>query len=184
VLDGRVSYISATRAPRQQLVGKKFFFQTPGAFGNSTKSIVISDVNLTDGGDKVVLKLALMGDIIGDVFLTGTPMYQSGNTQAIAIPNLDYSVETKQVLPRVADWLLHGQLVSSLRALAVLPLDEKLGDVQRRVSAALNRQLAPGIGLSGAVDAVSLRGVYLTPSELIVRAVADGKTSLAIAFGR
>jgi hypothetical protein len=81
-------------------------------------------------GRTAILQLDIDGDVKGSVFLRGTPTYASasqGQTDVLTIQGLDFSVETKSVLTKATDWLLHPDLVSALRGAAIFPLAAEFG---------------------------------------------------------
>ncbi len=87
-------------------------------------------------------------------------------------------MDSDSALVRTTGRLLHRRLVSALESRARLPLGVRVEALRGRLGAALNRELAPGVELTGTVDRLQLRGVYPVEGGLEVVAVFDGALRL------
>jgi len=176
-LDGSLTYTNATQLLATSLIGR--IYQFPG-----NRKIRIRSVQVYGTGDIAVLQLGIDGDVRGTLYLQGTPVYQpvseDGIPEVITIPNLDYTLETKNILAKLASWLLHKPFVESLRAAAKLPLQTKVSDLKAELQGGLNQALSPDVILSGNIESLNVRGVYLDSKEFLVRAVADGTAELHV----
>jgi Domain of unknown function (DUF4403) len=113
------------------------------------------------------------------VYLTGIPAYdRSANT--LYLRDLDYTIETKQVLIKAADWLLHTGLQESLSKRATWPMTARIDAAKDLLSNALNRNLNKLVSVSGKIDA--MRPVSIGITDTAVKAVleADGAVEMRI----
>lgn len=175
-IDGHLTYDSATKLASQALIIRRYPF--PG-----DHHITIRNVRIYGSGAKAIVELSFDGSAKGTVYLSGTPTFMSvtadGERDVVTIDDLDYTLETRNVLAKTADWLLHEDFLKSLRAAAKYPLDDKIPDLRERLNAGLARELAPNIRMRGQVNQVTVRGVYLDSTQMVIRAVADGMVSIA-----
>jgi hypothetical protein len=176
-LVGSVSWNDATTLLSKPYLGKQY---KAGPF----KKINIDSINVLGNGNTMVVEVKVSGSITGSLFLQGTPTYvrsRAGNVvEDVEVPDLDFTPDTRNVLAKSADWVLHSTLRNELRAKAVFPLGTRLADLQAKLQNGINRQLGPNAKLSGKIDNLTLRGVYLSNDALTVQAVANGTTQISI----
>jgi len=172
-----VSWNDATTLLSKLYLGKEY---KAGPF----KKINIDSINVLGNGNTMVVEVKVSGSVGGSLFLQGTPTYvrsRAGSVvEDIEVPDLDFTADTRNVILKSADWVLHSTLRNDLRAKAIFPLGTRLTDLQANLQNAINRQLGPTVKLSGKIDNVTLRGVYLANDALTVQAVANGTTQISV----
>ena len=78
------------------------------------------------------------------------------------------------MLVRSANWMFHENILSSLKAHAVIDLSSQLQTLRSRLETALTRDLGPDARLQAEVLTLRPRGVYPTASGVEVHIIADG----------
>ncbi|MDD2855669.1 MAG: DUF4403 family protein, partial [Desulfuromonadaceae bacterium] len=76
-------------------------------FDSDGKSITIKNFDLYGNGEKIVVKLETVGDFKGIFYLTGTPKFNA-ETNIFSIEDVDFDLQTEDILIKSADWLLHS----------------------------------------------------------------------------
>ncbi|HWJ16535.1 MAG TPA: DUF4403 family protein [Gemmatimonadaceae bacterium] len=61
-----------------------------------------------------------------------------------------------------------------------LAVGEQLDRFKAQLGAELNRELAPGVTLTGAVKDVRIEHLYTTPTAFVLRVVFDGAASIDV----
>jgi hypothetical protein len=117
----------------------------------------------------------------GKIYLTGTPQYQADRREII-FPDLEYDLQTKNVIAKIANWILKTRLTERLRAAVKLPLGNGLDTLQTNLSAGLNRPLGPRAILSGTIDSLAVERVYVGDGALRGRVVINGNAALAVSW--
>jgi hypothetical protein len=170
-LDNEISFDFVNKEFARNLEGKKFLI--------NGKSITLDRIKLYGTGDLVILQVQVKGDARGTIYLTGTPVYDQ-SAMTIFVNNLDYTVETKNVLAKTADWLLHAGVRESLAEQAKWFIGDRIDMVKDRLSDALNRKVNRHIGISGKI--LRIRPVALGTTATSIRAVfiADGKVEINV----
>jgi hypothetical protein len=171
-LNGFISWDSATDILKKSMLNKEYS-------GGLLKHIVIKDVNVLGNGNMVLVELKLEGDINGTIFITGDPKFDAA-TELVQVPNLDYALETRNVLATVGDWLLHSKLRDDLVSKSQFQLTTRIGDLRAKLQSVLNQNLSAQVNLNGNVENVSFRGVFLENSGITAQAVADGTANLTL----
>jgi hypothetical protein len=164
-VDGELSFEEINRQLARRLVGT-----TQTASGHA---ITITSAEAYGSGSRIVLGLGLAGDVKGTIYFVGTPRYDPA-TASLSLDDLDFSLDSKQALLSVADWLYHEGVRRTIVQQAHWGLEKGVANVRARVERALNRELAPGVRAFASVTSVRPVGVYVTPSALRARAVVDG----------
>lgn len=147
------------------------------------KQVRIVDTELFGAGNLVIVAVTVQGAAKGTVYLAGTPLFlgvaPNGDHEVIVVENFDFTLETKNVLLKTANWLAHRKFVDEIKSHLRFPVSRQLSQLRSQLNAALNRQVGPGT-MSGGVEALRVIGVYTYPDRLQVRGVADGTARITI----
>lgn len=173
-LVAELPYATADTILRQKLVGRSFQVR-----GHTVK---VRSARIYGGGSQVVLAVGLGGDARGLVYFVGTPEFDPV-TQVVSIPDLDYSVESRDVLPRVADWLMYGDVRDKMREAAHFAVGERVAKIRSDVDRALNRNLGSSVRMSGGVDQVRPLGIAVFDRSLAAVVEADGHAQIHVEVG-
>lgn len=143
-------------------------------------TFVIGSLELSGiGGGRLAMEVYVRGDVDGRLYLVGTPVYDpvAGD---VSVPDLQFSVETSNLLLASASWALEAPLDRLLRERARWPVDLAVAWAGDRLDEGLNRTLTPGVRLSGAVDSVRVVRVAAMRRGLIVHASASARATLHV----
>ncbi|HKY71720.1 MAG TPA: DUF4403 family protein [Nitrospira sp.] len=161
-----VDYGQINRRLEQEMIGQEF--QAP--IGDSVR---IDGVQLYGSGDKLILALRVSGGVNGNLYATGTPVFDQG-LGILRFADLDFTMDTRNVLLRSANWMFHQNILSTLRSEAIIDLSGQLQSLRSRLGTALSRDLGGGATLQGEVLSLRPRGVYPTTGGVEVHIIADG----------
>jgi hypothetical protein len=159
---------------RKKLVGKSFDIEG--------HHIVVRGMRLYGSGTRLVLAATVSGDARGTLYFVGTPVFDP-DSQVVSVPDLDFSVESRNVLPEAAEWLLYDQLRDQMRESARFAVGDRIYAIRRDVDAALDRQLARGVRSTGRVDRITPLGVYVFSKSVAAVVEAQGNAEIRIEIG-
>jgi Domain of unknown function (DUF4403) len=142
-------------------------------------AVSIQTVRVYGSGDSLVLEVRIRGAADGVIYLIGKPRYDE-STRIVSIQNLDYTVETKHVLVKTADWLLHSTVRDNLAEKATWYVGDRIDAAQDMLSEALNRKLNRYVSITGKVRNVRVNAVGMTAASLKAVLVADGTVSVSV----
>ena len=152
LLEGVLHYEVASKLLTEELRGEKV--------GKAGQSIEVRSVRMFGVGDgKIALQVDFDGDAKGRVYFLGTPVYDYA-ADRLYVPDLEYDVATANMLVRGLTWLKHDDLKQYLRGKARWPVGGLLKQAHEQLESALNRELAPGVRLSGAPAEITVIGVH------------------------
>lgn len=123
----------------------------------------VDDVEVFAIGAEMIVKVRLGGRYRGWVYLVGKPLYDAA-TQTLSFPSLDYDVKTKNLLLKVADWVLHSQIREDLRNRAVFSIAAELGAGKEALTQAMNKKVG-AVRLSGNISTLDLSWVVADPKR-------------------
>ncbi|UYW00754.1 DUF4403 family protein [Flavobacterium agricola] len=83
-------------------------------FSSGKKKITIQEVDMWQQQDKIIIALTLQGSLNGTIYLSGIPKYNV-DLQQVYFEQLDYVLNTKNVLHKSASWLLNGLIVRKIQ---------------------------------------------------------------------
>ena len=156
----------------QEMIGQEF--RTP--LGDSVK---VDGVQLYGSGDKLIVALRVSGGVNGTLYATGTPVFDEG-LGGFRFVDMDFTVDTRNVLVRSANWMFHENMLSTLQSQAFIDLSGELKTLRSRLNTALTRDLGQGAHLEGEVTKFRPSGVYPTAGGVEVHIIADGSMWLEL----
>ena len=168
------SYPEAAKLVAKEFVGKSF------SFSGNRYTITIASMDMYGQNDNLIIKAGLKGTINGDIYLRGRPYYDPSE-QTISLKDLEYDLDTKNVLQRSASWLLKGTFARTLQKELTIPVGSQIADMQKLLQAQLkNNQVAKGITINGYIDEIRPDQVYLTPTALLAVVNARGRINVTV----
>lgn len=178
-VEGQYSDISAQ-------IDKDLHLSTQGIRYPPTGSnyMTITGASLYGYGAKAVLRIdGRIAGIFGKkvtVYLAGTPAYNSA-TNVLSFPDMDFSVESRNLLLKAAVWLDQNNLTNDLRTRAVFDLSKPVTEAKNKVQSALNQNLGPA-SVSGNLNELTLLSLYSSPEKGQLRMLleADGSVDFVL----
>jgi hypothetical protein len=161
-----VDYRRINQRLEQEMIGQEF--RTP--VGDTVR---VEGVQLYGSGDKLILALRVSGGVNGTLYTTGTPVFDESRG-VLKFVDLDFTVDTRNVLVRSANWMFHENMLSSLKSEAYIDLSSQLQTMRSRLAMALTRELGPDARLQGEVMTLRPRGIYPTAAGVEVHIIAEG----------
>jgi hypothetical protein len=145
------------------------------------RAVEIDSISVYGTSEKLVVQVdgSVSGVAQATLYLTGRPEYDSLR-KIVYVKDLDYTVETKNVLVKLADWLLHQDFQKSLEGEAQYPVSDRIDEIRGKASAALNRTLSPHADLSGSVGDLSILGFALSGDQITVYLSASGTATVKL----
>jgi hypothetical protein len=172
VLDGTIDYQAASALAGAGLIGREVT--------QANKTVRVTGATLSPSAKgRLVLSVAFEGDAKGSLRFIGTPAIDSVKHE-LAMPDLDYDLTTDDPLINTYSWLRSDNIRATIRERSHLPVDGVLKRGRDLLLAGLNRKIGDALTLSGTVDSVSVRAVYVTQKALVVRGVASGNAAVAV----
>jgi hypothetical protein len=161
-----IDYGRINQRLEQDMLGQEF--KTP--LGDRVK---VEGVQLYGSGDKLILAIRVSGGVNGNLYATGLPVFDEA-MGVLRFTDLDFTVDTRNVLVHSANWMFHEDILSSIKSQAVIDLSGQLQTLRSRLATALTRDLGPGVSLESEVARLRPRGIYPAAGGVEVHMIAEG----------
>jgi hypothetical protein len=166
-----VPYAAADSLLNGKLAGKRLT--------SHGQTVTIRHVHLSGQGSRLVLAVDVRGDARGTLYFVGTPVFDR-ETQSLVVPDLDFSLETQNVLASAAQWLLYPDLREQMKGAAVFPLAPRIAQLKDHVDRALDRDLGSSVRMRGRVSGLHAAGVAVRPGSVAAVMVAEGTAAIDV----
>ena len=146
------------------------------------KGIRVHDVAIWGVGDTAVVKLDVSGRMSGALYLVGRVDYDD-STRAVLINDLRYTLASSSKMSSIKATLGASRIRHALddaTGHGHLSIGDQLDHFRTELGAELNRELAPGVTLSGSVPSVRIIHLYTTSKAFVLRVVFDGTARIDV----
>jgi hypothetical protein len=175
-LDAVLKYDSLSRVANGYMAGKRFDL-SDGLFA---KHIIVKQVTIAANAERrMLIKLDFTGSFNGTAFFTGNPVYNHA-TKTIEVQDLDYDLETKNVLLKTARWLFSGKIEQELKKNTSINLTTYFEQAQKSLETYLNKEWAKGIRGVGSVKELNVVSVESLPQHILIKTACAGSLSVRV----
>jgi Domain of unknown function (DUF4403) len=143
----------------------------------------VTDVEISGGGDRIVIALTIQGAAKGTLYLTGKPVLinnDAGVGGTLALREVDFTVETRNLLINAGNIIFHNNIQQQLQRAAQLDVSDRLRDVYGRLNTALNRDLPNGMRMRGRLTKFGPGDVWASALGFEVRYRIGGQVEVIV----
>lgn len=175
-LEAALQYDSLSRVVNGYMAGKKFDL-SEGLFA---KHIIVKEVTVASNNEgRMLIKVDFTGSFNGTAFFTGNPVYNAA-TKTIEVRDLDYDLQTKNVLLKTAKWLFSGKIESELKKNTAINLTSYFETAQKSLNAYLNKEWTKGIKGVGTIKELKVISVQPLPQHILIKTACAGALSVQV----
>lgn len=142
----------------------------------------IEDVKVWGVADTAVVRVEVRGRIDGALYLLGQVAWDP-SSRRVLLRDLRYTVASANALTRMKATLgapLIRRALDQATNRGALDVGAQLDSMQSVLTREMNRELAPGVRMEGAVNDITIRGLYATPTSFVLRVVLDGEARATV----
>ncbi|CAN5384944.1 hypothetical protein BH09GEM1_BH09GEM1_06210 [soil metagenome] len=144
--------------------------------------LAVDDVKIWGVGDTAVVKVAVHGTVQGDLYMLGRVQFDTA-TRRLLVSDLQYTLASDNAMSRVKATLGSFRIKRALDEATghgQLDIGTQLDSLRGQLSAQLNRPLAPGVSVSGAVSSIRISALGTTGTSFVLRVILDAVAKLSI----
>ncbi len=165
-----LSFEAATAIAQKQLVGEEFHFKK--------KVVRVDDIQIYGKGDLAYVKVVMSGSLKGELFLSGIPTFNS-QTNELSIEQLDYDLQSKNVLVKAGSWLLNGTLQKQLQQHMRFSFDKEISSIRNDLSNRIKKTKYKNLlTLKGNLKEFKVRDVYMAENHFDIVLDAQGNAKI------
>ena len=166
-----LSFEAATAIAKKQLVGEEFHFKK--------KVVRVDDIQIYGKGDLAYVKVAMSGSLKGELFLSGIPTFNS-QTNELSIEQLDYDLQSKNVLVKAGSWLLNGTLQKQLQHHMRFSFDKEISSIRNDLSNRIKKTKYKNLfTLKGNLKEFKVHDVYMAENHFDIVLDAQGNAKIS-----
>lgn len=149
-------------------------------FGSGSRKITVQKVTLWHKDGKIVIALDVSGSINGTIYLIGIPNYNS-ITKEIYFDQLEYVLNTKNILLKSANWLMQGTILSKIQENCRYSIKGNLEEGKQSLKPYLsNYSPMKGVFVNGTLNDFEFEKVELTDKAIIAFITTSGKIKIKV----
>ncbi|MCH7414571.1 DUF4403 family protein [Belliella sp. R4-6] len=172
-----ISYEELDQYLNENLAGKRF--RT-----DKRTELEVSNLESQSFGDRTLLKMDFLAirkgrkQITGQMYLVGKPKYDAA-TESIRFDEIEFDINTKNILARSATWMKQGQVITQIKKLASYPIGEYLAEARRelRLQGQLRTEFADFSLVNPQLD---VEGIYNTEEDIRIYLRSTGKMNVRV----
>lgn len=174
-IEGRIHYPEAGHLLTRELEGREV--ELTGGL------LRIREVTLSGIGDgRVAMGVTFEGTARGTMYLVGRPDLDLAEGE-IRVPELDFDLETRNLLVGGLAWLGEDRLVRFLRDRARIRVTRVMEPAREQLLRGMNRDLSDEVSVEGEVFSTRLLDVRALRDALVVHAEAEARATFRVRQG-
>ena len=128
----------------------------------------------------MIIALDISGSINGTIYLTGIPNYNQ-ITKEIYFDQMDYVLNTKNILMKSANWLMQGTILKKIQESCRYSIKSNLEEGKKSMNPYLsNYSPMKGVFVNGTLNDFEFEKVEITDKAIIAFITTSGKMSINI----
>lgn len=139
---------------------------------------LIQEIKISGSNEgKLSVDVSFTGNRKGILHLSGTPVLDSA-LQVISMPDINFSIDTKDMLVNMAKNLFRKKILKELRNQSVMDIAALIQKNRSLIEARLNQQINPWMNSSGRLHEIRLIGLLPQKNHLQVQAFVRADLNL------
>lgn len=144
------------------------------------KKIMISNLKIEGiGNSSISLKVDFKGSQKGAMYFIGTPNFDTSNN-TLTIPDLSFELKSKNMLMKMASWLLNDKITEKIKSAAIFDLTPLITDAKNSLQNQLNRNLTNNVQMKGLVNTFSIQQISTHSEAMSLRLLSSGEINIRI----
>lgn len=149
-------------------------------FSDGKRKVLITNVDLWQKEGKMIIALDVKGSINGKVYLAGFPQFNT-ETKEIYFDKLEYTLDTKNVLIKSANWLAKGTILRKIQENCRYSIQSNMEEgKQNTLKYLTNYSPMKGVVVNGKIHEFEFQKIQLTSSAILAFIKITGEVDLNI----
>ncbi len=146
------------------------------------QGIFIDDVKIRGTGDTMLVQVAVHGSVTGEFVALGRVRYDSSERH-IKVSELQWTLASASKFDRFKTTIGAFRINRALDQATghgSLDVGTQLDSLRRQLNSQINRPLAPGVSVAGAVTDIRIAALAASTTSFVLRVVLDGAAKLEV----
>jgi hypothetical protein len=169
-----MSYEEAGKLATHYFAGQTF------SSSNGKKKIQIDSIYIYGGGENLIVKTKVSGNVNGFIYLKGKPTYDS-ISQTIYLKNLDYSIETKNAMIKTGNWILKSTLTKRMQEALRYSVAADMAEIKKQVNTYIGTyNITKNVSVKAAVIELEPKQIFVTKESIKAVIYATGTMNMFV----
>lgn len=174
--DVKLQYDSMTRIVNRYAKGFEYYFKK----GIIKKHFVVDSCQFYGAANNIlVVRVFFSGTDRGTAYLFGQPVLDN-QTNTITLANPQYDIRTKDLAINLGNSLFKKRIKKELLKYTSYNFGNYLDTAKTLVTRMMNRELSPGINMTGVVKEIKPLELSVQPGYLLIRVTASGAAAIKV----
>jgi hypothetical protein len=166
------TYKSASNVINKNFKGK--------IFSSGSRKVTVENVDIWQKEGKLIIALGVNGSLNGTIYLSGFPNYNL-LTKEIYFDDLQYVLNTKNLLLKSANWLAQGTILKKIQDNCRYSIQSNLEEGKQNMLPYLNNYSPmKGVFINGTLEDFVFEKVELTDKAIIAFITTSGRMKITI----
>ncbi|MDO9255842.1 MAG: DUF4403 family protein [Bacteroidales bacterium] len=144
------------------------------------KKITITGISVYGNESRMIIATDVTGSINGKLYFSGLPMYRTSDS-SIILKDLQFSVQTKNVLLKSASWLANSGIEKMIGKKMAYPIGTEIRETYDMMVQSLNKyEIGQGFIMTGKLNGMEVQQPVLAPTGIIAPVSITGKLSVKL----
>ena len=144
------------------------------------KRITVTGVSVYGNESKMIIATDVTGSIKGKLYFAGIPVYRLTDS-AIILNDMQFSVQTKNVLLKSASWLANSGIEKKISKNMSYPIGPEIRETYDMMVQSLNKyEIGEGFIMTGTLNGIDVQQPVLAPAGIIAPVSITGKLSVKL----
>ncbi len=173
-LISKISFPEAKALAMKQLAGKVFEFQ------DGKRKISVTNIDMYGQGSQVICAIEMVGSLNAKVYLRGTPFFDAA-TNSIKFKDLDYDLDTRNKMAKVANWLFKGKFLEMMSPYFNVSIADQLAEARKQIQTNIaGNKVNDNVSIKGSLASLQPDNIYVTPEGMEAVIKASGKLEVLL----
>jgi len=141
--------------------------------------IKITGIQAYGSGNNLITEVTVSGGVNGTLYLQGKPTL-TPDGQTLELRDFNFTMDTSNLLAKFTNRTMYDTIRENILPNTRIEVGDRIAGLRSRIQRQMNRELAPGIWLEGAVTTFDPRNIYPVPGGIELQFVLDGTLNLTI----
>jgi hypothetical protein len=144
------------------------------------RKVILKNITVSGAENgQVEVDVDFDGDKKGSLYLSGTPQLDTAS-QVITLPDLDYSLRSRDLALNVGKTLFSNKILQALRSRATIRIKDLVEKNRNSIDAQLNRKIMEGVFSAGALTDIRILSIVVGSESLQAQTCARANAAITI----
>ncbi len=167
-----VTYHKMEEVAKSMVVGQEY--------SQGNKKVRVEGVRFYGQDDYLVTQIALSGSVNGSIYCIGKPQFDNA-TQSLKITNFDFEIDTKGVLLKSANWLMHKSFLKMMEPMLTLSFKTEIEEMLSTTNSMMkNYEIQKGVLMNGQFKNVIIDQIGIGAEAVVISGKMDGNLKIDV----